>query len=146
MKRVVRIICLALCLLCATSCTDDIPSFESLLNYDTFMLAHISYGDLADRKEYSASFAILSTDELYKESVKVVAHTEYNVFARTPLEPIEVIKTGKPIHICITYLADVHFDSLPITLTYMTTAGEEVSKDYVLDFTQQSYEDKYYKK
>lgn len=146
MKRVIRIICLALCLLCATSCTDDIPSFESLLNYDTFMLAHISYEDLADKKQYSACFGILSKEDVQRSSIEIELHTELTATSSHMLGASDIIQAEKPIYIFVTYPIDVTFEQLPITLTYMTTAGEEVSKDYVLDFTQQSYEDKYYKK
>lgn len=145
MKRVFRIICLVLCLLCATSCTDEIDLFEESLGYETFSLRAITTSyvrmppDNSVQPVNSAMFAILSGEDLYRDTIEIIAHTDEIVGTGVPKAPGEILCAGEPIYIFIDYLKDVNFDTLPISMEYVAHDNKQVSKEYILDFTDPFY-------
>ncbi len=55
--------------------------------------------------------------------------------------PENVIPKHEIIYIRVAYPWGKSFESVSCTLHYTTTDGEEVSKDYILDFTQTPFRD-----
>ena len=145
MKRVFRIICLALCLLGTASCTDKKPPLEDLLSYDKFLLCAMTYGwytsfqDMSeDVKKNEAEFRLLSSDDFERTSIEMEFDTDEVVKIGYYGEP-GIIHKDEQIVIHVIYALDVTFDYLPCVLRYTTTTGEVIEKSYTLDFTQEPY-------
>lgn len=156
MKKIVSV--LVACVLCLlmTGCPSKLTSEEKFyievekwreqnLNYKTFALYDVNqaYFTWNETAKYwnDYTFIILSSDSVLRTSLNMEFQSNEEFVFRTISVEEDIIKMSEPLFACIAYEWEKSIDSVACTLHYTTTDGEEVSKDYVLDFTQTPFRD-----
>lgn len=160
MKKFLSAVIACMMFLCAVGCVSDEEKFErewntwieQNLNYETFTMYHAMHGYFSMEgtqiREWSDfDFVIFSSDNILRESLKMDFHSDeeffFRSFPRYDTVNIDhpVIKKDDWLYACVAYEWGKQIDSVSCTLHYTTTDGEEVSKDYILDFTQTPFRD-----
>lgn len=156
MKKFVSVIvACVLCLLMA-GCPSNLSNEEKFykeqaawaeqnLNYESFSLYSVDYniftGNGVAKEWTDYDFVILSSDNVSRESLAMDFHSAEEFVFRTFSSEVPTIKKGEWLYASVAYERGKEFESVSCTLHYTTTDGEEVSKDYVLDFTETPFRD-----
>lgn len=119
--------------------------WENSVGYDYFKLDTIStWGGSGENTNFG--FLILSSDNIQRDTI--VFHYESDEVSKlnTNLQNDPVTHIGEYFTILATFETvkvpiGVTPQNIPFTLRYKTTQFQEVSKDYVLDFTQTPFWD-----
>lgn len=154
MKKFLSTVIACIMFLCTVGCVSDEEKFErewntwieQNLNYETFTMYHAMHGYFSMEgtqiREWSDfDFVIFSSDDILRESLKMDFHSQDLFCFRTLSSAETIIKKDEWLYACVAYEWGKQIDSVSCTLHYTTTDGEEVSKDYILDFTQTPFRD-----
>ena len=152
MKKVVSVlVTCVLCLLMA-GCPSKLSEEEKLQNRAKEWFENLSYTEF---KMYEVvmgggliyyNFYILSEDEVLRSSIELdFISNETNDISIFESDAL-ILHKGEWWAISVVFgeemePKDVRPQNIPLTVRYTTTDGEEVSKDYILDFTQEPFWD-----
>lgn len=110
-----------------------------LLTYDDFKLAWIATPSYKDKRGKEYRFMILSSEDLIYETIELVLHTDEDLEFIKPTITKEILNNGEILDIFIHCYRYLEVTFVPCTLYYTNVAGEEISKEYILDFTQEPF-------
>lgn len=149
MKKVLSVVVSCLLCICMVGCISDEEKLQNMekewfdnLSYTEFKLGEIDMG--AGLVHYN--FYILSEDEVLRSSIELDFISEETDNIRAFESDALILHTGDWWAISVAFgeemePKDVRPQNIPLTVRYTTTDGEEVSKEYILDFTQEPFWD-----
>lgn len=149
MKKFVSVIVACLLCICMVGCVSEEEKLQNMgkewlgnLSYTEFKLGEIDMG--GGLVHYN--FYILSEDEVLCSSIELDFISEETDNIRAFESDALILHTGDWWAISVAFCEemepkDVRPQNIPLTVRYTTTDGEEVSKDYILDFTQEPFWD-----
>lgn len=154
MKKIVSVLLSLLICLCSVGCMSEEERFlqeleqwgEQNLSYNNFRVftasqSHFNANGSQLRDWNDFDFVILSSDDVVRSSLEMSFFSEEEFVFRTMSADEPVIQKDEWLYACVAYEWGKSIDSVACTLHYTTTGGEEVSKNYVLDFTQIPFRD-----
>lgn len=122
--------------------------WKKQLNYDYFLLHDVQFsyfapGGQGEIKQWQDfHFIILSSDNIVYDTVKMRFETEIELGFRFFSIGKDVLQRGEELHACPYFSMDILVpDNIPCILQYTTTEGDEINKEYLLDFTQEPFVD-----
>ena len=112
--------------------------YLSYLNYDNFVMVHACYGEWHDKTMVEVKFSKLNNEDFYRETLVVSADLPEGGGIDWWKSIPEICSQGDSFYINV-YLPSLTIDFLPITMSYTNINGEQVNKEFILDFTQKSF-------
>lgn len=153
MKKFLSAVIACIICLCMFGCVSD---EEKRLRQEQEWFDALTYDDFKLRMFYNwdtfveYNFYILSSDSILTESIMIefVSDEAQNLYMSGNYIPPYMLVIHKGERFDINARFGMEFlpkdkipQNIPFTLHYTTTDGEEVSKDYILDFTQTPFWD-----
>lgn len=152
MKKIVSVVLAVLVCLSLTACPAKLTEEEKFQKQKEEWLTQIDYEEFKLFEIYLANdytdfeFWILSSDNVIRKTISFEYESDEVFELSTMLSDVPSIYVGEYLNVTAVFETEkFHIDKVPqnlsFTLSYTTTDGEEVSKDYVLDFTQTPFWD-----